>query len=720
MLATPDATIANNNGLALSCSIPNTTLTASGGVSYSWLNGSTVVGTSAGLLVNTAGTFTVTVTGANGCTATAFVQVIFNQDNTPPSIACPSDISVFGTSAAGAVVNFSSPIGTDNCPGASTQQTGGLASGSVFPYGTSVVTFTVTDSSELTASCSFTVTVLTTPIDAINDVAGPISGLAGGNAGINVLSNDTLNGSIVNPSAVTITPNTVGPLTVNADGSVSVAANTPAGVYNISYTVCENNNPSNCDSAVVSVTVSAPIIDAVDNTINVGNNGTNGNPNLGNILNNDTVNGGGATNTNVILTVVTPATPINGGAVPVVDVNTGIVSLPAGTPAGTYTIVYEICGILNPGNCDTAVVTVIVTAAVIDAVNDVFNTVSCSSSTIIGSLLTNDTLNGVTVSANLVTLSILSGANSNISINTTNGNISITSGIAKGSYVYTYQICEKLNPTNCDTASITINITDTTLPIAVCKSITVQLNEQGVATITPSMIDGGSSDSCGPVTLTASKTSFSCANVGTNNITLTVTDASGNIATCVAVVTIVDKVAPTVFCRNITVDLDQNNVAVITAQDIDNGSFDACGIASYSIDVNTFGFEDLGDNPVVLTVTDVNGNVSTCTAIVTVGSVGGVAACLTIFNEFTPNDDGYNDYFYIKCVELYPNNKLEVYNRWGHKVYEKQGYNNNWDGTANTGNVINRKEKLPVGTYYYVFNLGDDTPAFSGWLYIQR
>ncbi|HEX5743447.1 MAG TPA: gliding motility-associated C-terminal domain-containing protein, partial [Flavobacteriaceae bacterium] len=205
-----------------------------------------------------------------------------------------------------------------------------------------------------------------------------------------------------------------------------------------------------------------------------------------------------------------------------------------------------------------------------------------------------------------------------------------------------------------------------------------------------------------------------------NNVTLTVTDACGNTSTCVAVVTVVDKVAPTVFCRNITVNLDQNNIAVITAADIDNGSFDACGIASYSIDVTTFGFDDLGDNPVVLTVTDVNGNVSTCTANVTVGSVLGVAACLTIFNEFSPNDDGVNDYFSIKCVELYPNNKLEVYNRWGNKVYEKQGYNNDWDGTANSGNVVRRNEKLPVGTYYYVFDLGDGTAAFSGWLYIQR
>ncbi|MDO9038030.1 MAG: gliding motility-associated C-terminal domain-containing protein, partial [Lutibacter sp.] len=75
----------NNNGLALSCSVPNTTLTASGGVSYSWSDGSTVVGTSATLLVSTAGTFTVTVTGANGCTDTESVTTTLN--NTVPTAA---------------------------------------------------------------------------------------------------------------------------------------------------------------------------------------------------------------------------------------------------------------------------------------------------------------------------------------------------------------------------------------------------------------------------------------------------------------------------------------------------------------------------------------------------------------------------------------------------------------------------------------------------------
>ncbi|MFZ4263891.1 gliding motility-associated C-terminal domain-containing protein, partial [Sphingobacterium sp. HJSM2_6] len=42
--------------------------------------------------------------------------------------------------------------------------------------------------------------------------------------------------------------------------------------------------------------------------------------------------------------------------------------------------------------------------------------------------------------------------------------------------------------------------------------------------------------------------------------------------------------------------------------------------------------------------------------------------CLKIYNEFSPNDDGQNDYFYIDCIDQYPDNQLEIFNRWGNLV----------------------------------------------------
>ncbi|WP_323788147.1 gliding motility-associated C-terminal domain-containing protein, partial [Psychroserpens sp.] len=94
--------------------------------------------------------------------------------------------------------------------------------------------------------------------------------------------------------------------------------------------------------------------------------------------------------------------------------------------------------------------------------------------------------------------------------------------------------------------------------------------------------------------------------------------------------------------------------------------------------------------------------------------------CLTIYNEFSPNGDGVNEAFVIDCIETFPNNKLEVYNRWGNIVYSKQGYRNDWNGTSNGRAVINGSDQLPVGTYYYVIDLGDGSEPRVGWLYINR
>ncbi|NMH86423.1 T9SS type B sorting domain-containing protein, partial [Flavivirga algicola] len=94
--------------------------------------------------------------------------------------------------------------------------------------------------------------------------------------------------------------------------------------------------------------------------------------------------------------------------------------------------------------------------------------------------------------------------------------------------------------------------------------------------------------------------------------------------------------------------------------------------------------------------------------------------CLIVLNEFSPNGDGVNDYLVINCIENYPNNRLEIYNRWGNIVYKKQGYDNEFDGISNGRSTINGTEKLPVGTYYYVLDLGDGSKPKVGWLYINR
>ena len=105
------------------------------------------------------------------------------------------------------------------------------------------------------------------------------------------------------------------------------------------------------------------------------------------------------------------------------------------------------------------------------------------------------------------------------------------------------------------------------------------------------------------------------------------------------------------------------------------------------------------------------------------GNVAGVSTeplCLVVFNEFTPNEDGSNDFFNIKCAEYYPNNKLEVYNRYGNLVYETKRYANTWKGISNVNGTFNGNE-LPTGTYYYIFETGESNNRIkTGWLFIMR
>ena len=87
-------------------------------------------------------------------------ETVTVNDTEAPTIICPGNITQAADSGTcAAVVTYTAPAGTDNCTGATTAQTAGLASGATFPAGTTTNTFTVTDASGNTASCSFTVTV---------------------------------------------------------------------------------------------------------------------------------------------------------------------------------------------------------------------------------------------------------------------------------------------------------------------------------------------------------------------------------------------------------------------------------------------------------------------------------------------------------------------------------------------------------------------------------
>ena len=167
---------------------------------------------------------------------------------------------------------------------------------------------------------------------------------------------------------------------------------------------------------------------------------------------------------------------------------------------------------------------------------------------------------------------------------------------------------------------VTVTVIDEIAPVVETQPITVQLDANGVASITPEDIDNGSSDNCELDTMSLNITSFDCADVDNPvTVTLTVIDVNGNESSATATVTVEDNVAPVVETQPITVQLDANGVASITPEDIDNGSSDNCEIDTRSLDITSFDCADI-DNPVTVTLTviDVNGNEASKTASVTV------------------------------------------------------------------------------------------------------
>ena len=87
--------------------------------------------------------------------------------------------------------------------------------------------------------------------------------------------------------------------------------------------------------------------------------------------------------------------------------------------------------------------------------------------------------------------------------------------------------------------------------------------------------------------------------------------------------------------------------------------------------------------------------------------------CVAVFEIITPNNDGFNDTWVITGLELYPNATVQVYDRWGRRVYYSEGYPKPWDGTHD-GKV------LPMDSYHYIINLNNDQDPIIGNITIVK
>lgn len=215
---------------------------------------------------------------------------------------------------------------------------------------------------------------------------------------------------------------------------------------------------------------------------------------LGNAYNNDTLNGQQVTLQSItgkvdkveLCTLVTTS-PVSGcrsvgTLVPQIDAATGVVSVPAGTSQGEYFINYTICDKLDPQFCDSAVVKIKVGAS-ITAKDDgtYYPTRGSGKELVVGNAFDNDTLDTLAFTPDKVTTTVqpYDPAGRLPGLNTVTGQILVPPATPEGEYKIPYTICDKLNPSNCATATITVVVKGDASLLRVVKTAAVRVAKVG-------------------------------------------------------------------------------------------------------------------------------------------------------------------------------------------------------------------------------------------------
>ena len=611
-------------------------------------------------IVAKADTYTVT----NGTSTTTTTGTVFDNDKIGTKTPTTTDVILT------VVTSTTDVVGATNTPTLNSNGTITVPSGT--KSGTYQIVYSICERlnpdncATATATVKVFVPTVVTPttIEAVNDGVTTITSTIGGTTP-SVLTNDKLNG-VANPSVstVTLTWNTATPtgFTLNPNGTIAVAPNTPAGIHTISYTICAVASPTVCSTASIVVVVRGTTTIATPTTIEAVNDGvttitsTTGGT-TPSVLTNDKLNGVPNPSISSVTLTWNTATPTGFTLNP-----NGTIAVAPNTPAGIHTISYTICAVASPTVCSTASIvvtisgtTTIATPTTIEAVNDGVTTITSTAGGTTPSVLTNDKLNGVpNPSISSVTLTWNTATPTGFTLNP-NGTIAVAPNTPAGIHTISYTICAVASPTVCSTASIVVTVSGTTtsttpvLPIAVDDRSTTAIN-------TPVVVNVLGNDTPNGATT---------PNVVTN-------PANGTVV----------------------VNLD----------------------GSIEYRPNT-GFE--GIDTFVYEICNTDGCAS---ATVTINVVNKIVP----YNGMSVDGDGKNDHFHIGGIERYPNNVVRIYNRWGVKVFETEGYDNVtrvFRGISNGRVTVEQAEKLPQGTYYYVieyYDSNNNKESLVGWLYLKK
>ena len=360
-----------------------------------------------------------------------------------------------------------------------------------------------------------------------------------------VFSNDYMNGKPINIQKVIFsllpqsTPNT---FIITKDGNIIVPAQTPIGYYTLNYRICDNSQPSKnksqkpvCQTATVTIailqsvttpttatstTITATIITPTvitlsddTYTLTTTESTTTTATTVGSVFSNDSMNGKPIDIQKVIFSLLPQSTPNT-----FIITKDGNIIVPPHTPIGRYTLNYRICDNSQPSKdknykpiCKTATVTIAVLQSVTTSTTTTNTTVTTTTPTVItlsddtytltttesttttattvGSVFSNDSMNGNPIDIQKVIFSLLPQSTPNTFIITKDGNIIVPAQTPIGRYTLNYRICDNSQTSKnnnhkpiCQTATVTIAILQSVTTPTTTTSITV------TTTTTPTIV----------------------------------------------------------------------------------------------------------------------------------------------------------------------------------------------------------------------------------------
>jgi hypothetical protein len=530
----------------------------------------------------TTNTFRATDGSGNSATCSFTVTI---SDAQLPSITCPANISVSNTvGSCSATVTYTAPVGTDNCAGATTTQTAGLASGATFPVGVTTNTFRATDAASNSATCSFTVTVTDAELPSITCPA-------------NISVSNTVGScsATVTYTAPVGTDNCAGATTTQTAGLAS-GATFPVGVTTNTFRATDAaSNSATCSFTVTVADAELPSITCPAN-ISVSN----------------TVGSCSAT--------VTYTAPVGtDNCTGATTTQTAGLASGATFPVGVTTNTFRATDAAS--NSATCAFTVTVTDTELPTITCPANATAVNDPGLCGAVVTYTTPAGLDNCTATTAQSAGAASGTSFAVGVTTNTFTVTDGAG-----------------NTATCSFSVTVTDAELPVwAACPAnITVSTSTTSCDAVV-SWTAPTATDNCAVVNSSGTQTPGSTFALGTTTVTYTADDAAGNTATCAFDITVNDSIAPNAICQNVTVNLDINGNGSTTAVAVDNGSSDNCIVDTLVLSQTAFTCANAGANTVTLVVTDLSGNSSTCTAVVTV-----VAQAVTATAASPVIDCGFN------------------------------------------------------------------------------